>query len=214
MRIACLHSAGSNRDVFDAALAELGRRDVSLLHVVREDLLVAAERAGALTDAVAGETAAALRALAGEADAVLLTCSTLGPSVGLVEGAATPVLRVDQALARNAVRSGGHVVALCAVATTLEPTREIFEAAIAATGLPTRLELRLVEGAWDLFRSGDRAGYLERIAAAADLAFPDGAAAVALAQASMAGAAALCRRGRPLTSPAAGLGAAIAAAGS
>jgi hypothetical protein len=50
------------------------------------------------------------------------------------------------------------------------------------------------------------------IAAAADQAYRDGADVVALAQASMAGAAALCREGRPLTSPAAGLAAALQAA--
>jgi hypothetical protein len=50
------------------------------------------------------------------------------------------------------------------------------------------------------------------IAAAADQAFRDGADVVALAQASMAGAAELCREGRPLTSPGVGLAAALQAA--
>jgi hypothetical protein len=49
------------------------------------------------------------------------------------------------------------------------------------------------------------------VAAAADEAFAEGAASVALAQASMAYAAPLCRGGRPHTSPLAGLTAAVAA---
>ena len=211
MRLACLHTADSNAAVFDAALRELGRDDVRLQHIVRADLLDRAECAGGLTAAIVAETVAALIGLAGEADAVLLTCSTLGPAVAQAKPAAAPVLRVDEALARHAVRHGGTVIALCAVATTLPSTREIFERAAALTG--ARIEVRLVAGAWDAFRAGRREHYLALVATAADLAFADGAAAVALAQASMAAAACRCRAGRPLASPIAGLKAAVAAAG-
>jgi len=210
MLLSCLHTADSNVGVFAAALRELGRDDVRLRHVVRADLLDRAEREGRLTAAIAAETAAALIGLAGEADAVLLTCSTLGPAVAHTKQAAAPVLRVDEALARYAVREGGTVVALCAVATTLPSTREIFERAAALTG--ASIEVRLVPGAWEAFRAGRREHYLALVAAAADRALAAGAT-VALAQASMAAAAPLCRAGRPLASPLAGLKAAVAAAG-
>ena len=63
-----------------------------------------------------------------------------------------------------------------------------------------------------MFRAGDQAGYLKAIAEAADHAYAEGACIVALAQASMAGAAPLVVKGpAPLSSPAAGLSAAIAA---
>jgi hypothetical protein len=176
---------------------------------VRADLLDRAEREGHLTAAIVAETAAALRGLAGEADAVLLTCSTLGPAVALTNRAAAPVLRVDEALARQAVREGGTVVALCAVATTVPSTREVFERAAALTG--ATIEVGLVAGAWDAFRAGRREHYLALVAAAADRAFAEGAM-VALAQASMADAVHHCRAGRPLASPIAGLKAAVAAA--
>jgi len=120
-------TADSNAAVFDAALRELGRDDVRLRHAVRADLLDRAERDGGLTAAIVAETAAVLGSLAGESDAVLLTCSTLGPAVSDTTQSAAPVLRVDEALARQAVRQGGTVVALCAVATTVPSTRELFE---------------------------------------------------------------------------------------
>ena len=73
--------------------------------------------------------------------------------------------------------------------------------------------MQLVPGAWDVFKAGDRSRYLSMIATAADEAFQGGAAQVALAQASMAGAARLAAGGRiPLTSPTVGLAAAIKAA--
>jgi hypothetical protein len=135
VRIACLHTAKSNVPVFESALRELDLIGVELRHSVRPDLLAAAEQAGGLTPAIAQRTRDALRALCADADAVLLTCSTLGPAVA--EAAATtsvPLLRVDGALARQAVRDGGKIVVLCAVETTLEPSRHLFEEAARVTG--------------------------------------------------------------------------------
>jgi hypothetical protein len=72
------------------------------------------------------------------------------------------------------------------------------------------VEIRLVQGAWQLFKAGEQAAYLAKIAAATEDTYQDGATIVALAQASMAGAAALLTRAmKPLTSPASGLIAAM-----
>ncbi len=204
--IACLHTVESLIPVFDAEAGKLG---VTLRHRLRDDLLRDAERAGGLTDDIAVRTAAELENLANGAEAVLLTCSTLGPSAARAR-AAVPVLRVGEALAEEAVRGGGRVVVLCAVETTIAPSRALFERHAARTG--ASVAVQLAPGAWAAFRAGDAARYAELIAAAADAAFSDGADVVALAQASMAGAAELCRNGTPLTSPAIGLAAAKRAA--
>lgn len=210
MRIACLHTADSNIAVFEAAARELDLREGTLHHSVRADLLAAAEAAGALTPAIAADTRALLTALSRDCDAVVLTCSTLGPVVDTFDGAAL-ILRVDAALAEEAATAGGRIVALCAVATTLEPTAQLFERAASVTG--ASVDVRLVDGAWALFKAGDLAGYLASIARAADRAYDDGATVVALAQASMAGAAELVEKGpRPLRSPTSGLSAAAALA--
>ena len=82
----------------------------------------------------------------------------------------------------------------------------------AAAENSTAVEIRLVPGAWHAFRAARFADYYAIIAAAADQAYRGGADVVALAQASMAGATDLCREGRPLTSPAVGLAAALQAA--
>ena len=209
MRIACLHTAESNVAVFEAAAKEIDLAAGVLSHHVRPDLLEAAERAGGLTPDIAGATASILRELGQGADAIVLTCSTLGPSVdGLERTATVPALRVDAALAAQAVAIGGRVVALCAVETTLEPTARLF--ADVAGPSRTPCDVRLVPDAWARFRAGDNDGYLAAIADAAGAAYRDGASIVALAQASMAGAADLVTGvPRPLSSPTAGLGAAI-----
>lgn len=211
LRISCLHTADSNISTFEAARRQLRLDDVVLRHRVRADLLAAAETAGGPTQPILERAAAELRALAVGADAVLLTCSTLGPAAAVAQARTpVPVLRVDLALAEEAVRNGGIVIALCAAGTTIAPTRALFEQAALATG--AEVEVRLVPGAWERFKAGDQQFYLSMIAEAAEIAAGEGLASIALAQASMAGAAALCREARPLTSPAVGLAAAVAAA--
>ncbi|MDP4024988.1 aspartate/glutamate racemase family protein [Methylobacterium sp. NEAU 140] len=209
-RVACLHTAESNVAVFDDALGRSGLRGIALGHTVRADLLADAERAGGVTPEIAVRTADALRGLCASADAVLLTCSTLGPAAeAAAAGAPVPVLRVDEALARRAVAAGGRVVVLCAVETTVDPTRRLFERVGSETG--AEVVVALVPGAWDAFRSGDRERYWDMIARSAEAAEREGAACVALAQASMAAAADRARTDRrPLDSPSAGLAAAAA----
>ncbi len=211
-RIACLHTAESNIRVFDDALGKSGLTGVVLRHAVRADLLAAAEQAGGLTPMISRQTGQVLRELCNEADAVLLTCSTLGPAAEAVApDAAAPILRVDAALAADAVKDGGSIAVLCAVETTVEPTRLLFERAAQDTG--AKIAMHLVPGAWDVFKAGDRDRYLGMIARAANDAAAAGATQVALAQASMADAADLAAsHQRPLTSPTAGLMAAIKAA--
>lgn len=207
VRIACLHTAESNIAVFDAALHTTGLAGVELHHEVRADLLAAAEREGRLMPEIASRTAEVLRGLCVEADVVLLTCSTLGPAA---VDAPVPILRVDAALAAEAVKGGGRVVALCAVETTVEPTRLLFEAAARTTG--AEVVVRVVAGAWEAFKASNRDVYLTMIAHAASEAAQSGAARVALAQASIAGACDLIHTGiRPLNNPVTGLAAAVKA---
>jgi hypothetical protein len=210
MRIGCLHTAESNINVFETALAKVDAPGVTLVHSVRPDLLSQAQQYGGLNPEIERLTNAALSDLSAEVDAVLLTCSTLGPCVTNERIGSVPVVRVDSALAKESTCAGGRVVVLCAMETTLGPTTRIF--ADAGKELGASVEVRLVQGAWALFLGGQIADYLAAVAAAVLQAYDDGANVVALAQASMAGAADLVRGyPRPLCSPASGLLAAMRA---
>lgn len=195
MKIACLHTMESNAALFEAAAPE----GVTLSHAVRQDLLDRALAAGEADEAILSEAAAALSELSG--DAVLLTCSTIGMAAARV-GA----IRVDAALADAAVADGGSVDVLVTAPSTVEPTRDLFEAAAAKTG--AKINLVMIDGAIEKLQSGDLDGYARSIAAVADASVAD---VVALGQASMAPAAAATRRA-VLTSPEAGLKAAVDAA--
>jgi aspartate/glutamate racemase len=211
LRIACLHTIESNIEPFEAARRERSDVSLTLRHQVRDDLLAAVGRAGSFSAPIVAETVAALQALAADADGVLLTCSTLGPAVVPAQSVChVPVIRVDQGLAREAVRRGGKVLVLCTASATLSSTQELFEAEARATG--AAIEMRRVPDAWEHFRAGRLDRYFALTAQAADQAFREGAQTVVLAQVSMAPAAALCREGRPLVSPATGLNSAVLAA--
>ncbi len=190
--IAFLHTAQSNADLFEQAVEDY---PLERSHLVRDDLLARAVVAGGLTPEIREETKNLLRGQVKRADTVLVTCSTLGPAA---DDLGDPCIRrVDRALAEAAVAAGKPVKALCTVRSTLDPTGDLFSEVAASAGVPVDVEL--IDGAWALFECGDMQGYFSTIALAADLA-AEGDVTVALAQASMAPAAALCRTASPLTS--------------
>lgn len=201
-RVTLVHTAQSNADLFQAMAGDV---PFDITHIVRDDLLTRAEAAGGLTDQIRDETRDAVMAATVDADAVLLTCSTVGPGGDAAARISEkPVLRVDRALAEAATKGGGNVAVLCAVETTIEPTRVLFAEVSKGTG--ANVSMHLVPGAWEKFRAGDPAGYAQTVADAADRMAGD-YDVIALAQASMAPAADLCARAKPLTSPQMGLAA-------
>jgi len=200
LTIACLHTAESDTGPFESAAAALPGGALRLTHRVRPDLLRAPD------EATLAEAAALLAAMSEEADAVLLTCSTLGEAAERVAGARAPVLRADGALAHAALRGGGEVTVLYAAPSSRGPSFRLFDAVARTHGATLRLDI--VTGAWALFEAGDLLGYHARIAEAARGAL----GRVALAQASMAPAAALLPEAPPLTVPGTGVMAAARAA--
>ncbi|WP_392749921.1 aspartate/glutamate racemase family protein [Streptomyces sp. LN590] len=208
MTLALLHTSPVHVPVFEA-LRDADHPGLALRHLVYEDLLARARDSG--PDAVRGDVEALLvGAVAEGATAVLCTCSTIG---GVAESAAeslgVPVLRVDRPMAAAAV-ARDRVVVLAAIDDTLPPTLALL--AEEAGDRCVDIRTVLVAGAWARFEAGDRDGYLELVAAAADRVTD--ADVIVLAQASMADAATRTATAIPvLSSPRPGLSAAAAAAG-
>lgn len=183
--LALWHSTDGNRAVFAAILAELAP-EIPVRHRVRADLLDAAQPQG-LTPAIRRAVALDILHLADEgAAAVLCTCSTLGPGAeSAAELTDTPVLRVDRPMVERALDHGPRIVIAAALASTLQPTRDLVLRAARERGVEPRLRDLLVADAWPLHAAGDRDAYARRIAEA--LRREAGTAdAIILAQASMA----------------------------
>ncbi|MEV5204103.1 aspartate/glutamate racemase family protein [Streptomyces sp. NPDC053720] len=207
MTLALLHTSPVHVPVFDA-LRDVGHPGLALRHLVREDLLARARESG--PEAVAGDVGALLAgAVADGARAVLCTCSTIG-AVAEAESATlgVPVLRVDRPMAAAAA-ARDRVVVLASITGTLAPTLALLAEEAGDRAVDVRAVV--VDGAWARFEAGDRDGYLDLVAAAAD-AVTD-CDAIVLAQASMADAVTRTVTRIPvLSSPGPGLDAAAAAA--
>jgi hypothetical protein len=198
-----LHTSPVHIATFDGLLSASGA-DVAARHIVDEGLLSDA-RAGGITPELAGRIRERI-AQSGDDALVLCTCSTIG---GCAEQAGA--LRVDRAMAERAVAIGPRIILAAALASTLEPTRRLLEEVAAAAGQTIQISELLCAAAWPMFEAGDLPAYLAAIAAALRSAASQGDVIV-LAQASMAGAAALCPDlATPiLSSPRLGLEAALA----
>lgn len=186
LRVAFLHTAKSNIPLFETALGASATRPAWVLrHEVRPDLLAAVSRGAGDRDLAFQDTRRELRSLAKDADAVVLTCSSLGPACeGWLE-APRLLLRADAELARSATSSGGRVLALYAAPSSEEATAKVFQAA--AAGASARVECRRVVGAWTHFLEGRQEAYEAAIAQAV-LTAHLGYDVIALAQTSMAAA--------------------------
>lgn len=190
MRIACLHTAKSNIDIFEQAASRLALHDVQLQHSVHSELLEEAEKQGEITQAISNQTLRIMTELLETADAVLVTCSTLGTIADAAQSNfKKPVMRTDRALAEQALESGMSVTVLCTAPTTLQPTTDLFRQVF--TGASVTPAIRLIEDAWGIFRSGDTHTYNRMIVDAAETAYRQGTQLLVLAQTSMANAAAL-----------------------
>jgi len=195
LNILCFHTAASNIAIFDDAATTLGRDSAPLNHLVMPALLAEAERSGGMTAQLRCHIAQLIKAMLPQFDAVLITCSTLGP-VADDFSVQDRVMRTDGMLAAALQRHTGPTVALCAAESTLTATRTHF----CQPGSQT--EVALVEDAWAAFKAGDTTRYFALIAAAAEQAYQQGAIAVALAQSSMTPVALQFPKSRrPLTGP-------------
>lgn len=193
MRISFLHTVDGNKRVFEDAAKNLGLRDGDFRHEVRSDLREAVQNAGTFSADLKEETKRCLLALAADADAVILTCATLGPAVEEIEITPVPIVRADVGLAAAAGKVGGKITVLCAVEAAVEATRRLF--ARHASDTATSVDVIYVERVWALFKNDDIDECFAAIAASTNEAYEAGATVVAYAHPWMAPAVNLARNG-------------------
>jgi aspartate/glutamate racemase len=141
-------------------------------------------------------------AVAAEADAVLLTCSSISEyAAGLSESAGIPVLRVDEAVADAAVAAGRRIAVIATLPTTLGPSVRLVAERAALAGVEPEVNEVLVDGAFEAVVAGDTATH-DRLVGEAVVRAAATSDVVVLAQASMASAAQAVTVAVPvLTSP-------------
>jgi Asp/Glu/hydantoin racemase len=160
---------------------------VEVFHMLDESLLRNTIKAGGLTRATTRRVAGMVgSAFDGGADAVMVTCSSIGAAVDAARQMFDrPVLRVDEAMAGAAVRMGTRIGVAATLRTTLEPTMALLERTAGEAGRKVELIPRLCEGAFEAVLAGDTELH-DRLVGDALRELRGGTDAVVLAQASMA----------------------------
>ncbi|RGE18561.1 aspartate/glutamate racemase family protein [Leucobacter sp. wl10] len=135
-------------------------------------------------------------------EAVMFSCSSIsGYAADVAADVGIPVLRIDEAMADEAVNSSARVAVIATLPTTLAPTVALLRERAELAGRTVDIAEVLVHGAFEAVVSGDRARHDELVGAAI-AAQAENVDSIVLAQASMASAAATAPVGVPvLTSP-------------
>jgi Asp/Glu/hydantoin racemase len=120
------------------------------------------------------------------ADIILNACSSVGAVVAeMREAVAIPVVRIDEAMAEEAVRQAQHIGVAATLLTTLKPTLALLEAKAMAIGKKVRLESVCASTAYERLLAGDVEGH-DKLLAETLYELAEKVERVVLAQASMA----------------------------
>ncbi|PTX99089.1 aspartate/glutamate racemase family protein [Opitutus sp. ER46] len=153
-----IHTSATLVPVF-AQLCRAKLPGVATFNIVDDSLVRAIGARGALTADIARRVGAYITsAEAGGADQILVTCSSIGPAVEASAAfCGVPVLRVDQPMSDQAVRTGRRIGVIATLPTTLNPTSDLVRRRAALAGREIELQSRLCEGAFEALMSGDAA---------------------------------------------------------
>ncbi len=185
-RLALVHTVAGLVPRFRELATEL-MPDVETFDIVDETLLRDATTEGRVSLDTARRLMAHLAAAERHgADAILVTCSSMGGAVDAARRfAGVPLLRVDQAMAEQAISAGQRIGVLATLHSTLEPTAELIRRTAAEAGRSAEVRAQVAEGAFEALRAGDTERHdqlvldaLEEMIGWADV--------IVLAQASMA----------------------------
>jgi len=154
--LALIHTSPTLTPLFGSLCAQY-LPDTSIFHMVDESLIKDTIRHGSLQRVTMRRVLAMIESagMAG-ADAVLVTCSSIGPGVAFGQKLFDfPVIRVDEAMAEAAVRMGHRIGVAATLRTTLEPTIAL----LLEKAQEARTEIEIVEslcsGAFEAVIAGD-----------------------------------------------------------
>lgn len=183
MRIALLHTADIHVATFDRIFKDIGV-DVQCDHHVDASLLDVARHAG--LEAARADVLARLDAL-GDADAVLCTCSTLGPLVDEAAKSAAHIIRIDRPLMEKACADSATVLVALCLDSTRDASLDLLQDCAKTAGKHVNARVVVCADAWAFLEAGDMGAYAASIARSVKtrIATEPDIACIILAQASM-----------------------------
>jgi Asp/Glu/hydantoin racemase len=144
--------------LIDHLLAEI-LPDVRLIHILDDSLLADVMKANHVTPDVTRRVCAYIQAAeTAGANAALSLCSSLGPAIDTARKLVNiPVLKIDEAMAEEAVAAAKKIGVLATVESTLTPTLDLVRSKIETSGRRSvEVHARLVPNALQILLSGNR----------------------------------------------------------
>ena len=174
-----------------------------VISIIEDALIQDVIRAGQVTPEIARRLVRYyLAAQDTGADLIFNTCSSIGDVAIMARSlVAIPLVKIDDAMAAEAVRTGARVGVLATLQTTLAPTVRLVKAQAAAAGRSVSVVEGLAQGAFEALMAKQPEKHDELVTAAAEQVAKQ-ADVIVLAQGSMARmeAALAQRTGKPVLS--------------
>jgi Asp/Glu/hydantoin racemase len=185
-KLAFIHTSHVLIPIF-STLARKLLPEVEIFHMTDESLIRNTIAAQNLTKTTIRRLVAMIgSAHEGGADAVMVTCSSIGPGVKVARQVYDfPVLRVDEPMAESAVKAGTRIGVAATLSTTLEPTIQLIEETAKSRGRAVEIVPSLCRGAFEAVLAGDTERH-DSMVAEALASLQERADVIVLAQASMA----------------------------
>jgi len=158
-RIGIIHTSFVSVDDLKQLFTEI-IPDAQLTNIVDDSLLKEVMANGGITPAIVKRMCSYVQMLeVSGVDAIFNQCSSVGEAFDIATKQTNlPVLKVDQPMAEEAVKTGKKIAVVATVASTLEPSCNLVKKAASDMGKEVEVIPVLVDGALDiLMKENDRA---------------------------------------------------------
>lgn len=156
--IVILQTSQVSSEVLKALCKEL-MPEVKVYQIIDDSLLAETVENGSITQGVMNRMYNYCKqAESLGAAAILNQCSSVGEAVDVIRPLIKiPIVKIDEAMAREAVRTGNKIALVATVASTMGPSSRLIQKEAEKMGKEIELETRLVDGAMmKLMETGDQ----------------------------------------------------------
>jgi Asp/Glu/hydantoin racemase len=183
-RLAVVHTVAALVPLFKEKLVR-AYPQLDTFHVIDESLLQDLVRNGETPDLIARVVGHALLAEKAGATIILFTCSSTSPAIDTARKTVNvPIIKVDDAMAKEAAASGRRIGLVCTTPSTVEPSSMLIRKHARDLGREVEVVPVLRQDAYEAAVRGDTPEH-DRIVNGAALALAEDCDLVVLAQASM-----------------------------
>ena len=131
--------------------------DTKIINIIDDSLLMEVSANGKITPGIVNRMCKYFDAAASEdVDLIFNTCSSVGEAAEIAARTiSVPVLRIDEAMAEEAIKLGRRIGVIATVSSTVEPSCNLIRRVAAYAGKEVEIVPYLVDGALDvLMREG------------------------------------------------------------